>query len=86
MGAQAIDLLLDIGAGGENGGLLVNPVGIEAGGGLHQPGKLLGQAAADQPGNPALAQPGLADEVGDALELALSARCRAWHLRRAACL
>ncbi len=44
MGAEPVELFLDIGLGGEEQRLLVQPFRIESGAGLHQPAHLLGKA------------------------------------------
>ena len=49
MRAQAIELFLDIGLGGEQQGFLVQPLGIEAGARLDEPRDLLAQALHDAP-------------------------------------
>ena len=48
MRAQAVELLLDIGLGGKQQSFLVQPLGIEAGAWLDEPGDLLAKPRGDR--------------------------------------
>ncbi|OWK20521.1 hypothetical protein AJ88_29670 [Mesorhizobium amorphae CCBAU 01583] len=45
---QPVDLFADVSLGGEEGRLLMQPAGVEIGGGIHQQADLLGNALADR--------------------------------------
>ncbi len=71
MGPQPVDLLLDVGTRREDGGLLVEPLGIEGETGVDEAGHLLGQPAADQLSHPALPLPRLGHQACDLRQLTL---------------
>jgi len=69
MGAQAVELLANVGLGRQQHGLLVQPLRIERGTRLAQAGELLGQASGDGLRRPRRRACGALDQAPDGGEL-----------------
>ena len=68
MGGEPVELLADVGLGGDQHRFLVQPVGIEAVGGLEQDRDLLGDALLDRVGPARRGRLGAADQGRDLVE------------------